>query len=221
MIYVRSKKDLAVTLSRLKRFDNPKWKLEQFETDGDSASDAIWSAYLSGSIDNKQVLDLGAGTGVLGLGALLVGASKVCFIDCDEDALNILRENILFLSERYDEDFNSLITIINSTIESLNKSDLPWEPECIIQNPPFGAKGNDHADKRFLEFAFSVSRVVYSFHKSTSDSFVFALSRDHKFEITKKIECKFPLRNTQHYHKSKIKRIDVTLYVFSKLVTTS
>ena len=42
----------------------------------------------------SDILDLGCGTGVLGIGALILGARRVCFIDNDKEAIDIAKINI-------------------------------------------------------------------------------------------------------------------------------
>lgn len=44
-------------------------------------------------IDNKEVLDLGCGSGILSIGALLLGAKHVNMVDIDENSVKIAKEN--------------------------------------------------------------------------------------------------------------------------------
>src|SRR3989338_1932750 len=93
---IKSKSQLAILLSRLAGFDNSKLKLgrEQYATDSEAAAEALWFAYMSGDIEGKTVADLGCGTGLLGIGALLLGAKQAYFIDNDEEALATCEKNI-------------------------------------------------------------------------------------------------------------------------------
>ena len=88
-----SKSSLAVALSKLKLFSKPDVKLEQYPTDSEIAAEILWNAHMRGDLDNKIVADLGCGTGILGIGALLLGAKKVFFVDIDKNALEILKQN--------------------------------------------------------------------------------------------------------------------------------
>jgi 16S rRNA (guanine966-N2)-methyltransferase len=49
---------------------------------------------LAGDIEKKQVLDLFAGTGALGIEALSRGASFAVFVDNQKSALEAIRQNI-------------------------------------------------------------------------------------------------------------------------------
>ena len=80
--------------------------------------------------------------------------------------------------------------------------------DVIIQNPPFGTR-EKHTDKLFLEKAFALSNVVYSFHKLTSKKFIDSLSRDKGFTVKEIMEFDFPLKYSQKFHKKKIQYIAV------------
>ena len=73
---IGSKAGLARVLSGLKGFDEAKVRLEQYPTDGETAADILWNMYILGDIDGKVIVDLGAGTGILGIGAGLLGAKR-------------------------------------------------------------------------------------------------------------------------------------------------
>ena len=82
-----SKSELAIRLSKLKGFGSPSVALEQYPTDSEMAAELLWSACMRGDVSGKAVADLGCGTGVLGIGCLLMGAEKVFFVDSDGEAL--------------------------------------------------------------------------------------------------------------------------------------
>ena len=44
--------------------------------------------------EQSTVVDMGAGNGILGIGALLLGASKVIFVETDPAALDTIETNI-------------------------------------------------------------------------------------------------------------------------------
>lgn len=52
------------------------------------------SKELGGSIKEAEVLDAGTGSGVLGIGALMLGAKKLKAIDNDPEAVSIAKDNI-------------------------------------------------------------------------------------------------------------------------------
>ena len=169
---VFSKASLAVILSRLEVFDAPDWKLEQFPTDSEVAADLLWSMFMDGEISRKQIIDLGCGTGILGIGALLLGAEHVTFIDIHEASLEILEKNIEWALTNQDLPTTAWqYKIIHSDIHALEK-DSRHHGDVVIENPPFGTKQRSHIDRVFLLEAFKSAPRVFSFHKSTSDRFV-------------------------------------------------
>lgn len=204
---INSKSSLAVQLSKLKVFARPSVKLEQYPTDPEVAADVLWNAHLSGDIEDKVVADLGCGTGILGIGALLLGAKKVFFIDKDGEALQLLEKNI----ESVKEEIEGKHEIKKEEVEDteLDKVDV------VIQNPPFGTR-KEHADKAFLEKAFKISDVVYSFHKTSTKRFLEAITEDNGFKITHRWEYQFMLKKTQEHHTKRIKRIEVSCFRIEK-----
>lgn len=226
-----SKASLAVVLSRLKAFSRPSVGLEQHPTDSEIASQILWTAHMSGELDDTTVADLGCGTGILGIGALLLGAKHVFFIDKDNRALDTLKENLttLNLDEKPER-----ITILNKDIKELTKEDGTEEEkekkktqqpkdtnetenteqikaDIVIQNPPFGTR-EKHLDKEFLIAATRIAPIIYSFHKTTTETFVEAFARDNELTITERWHFAFPLKQTQKHHKKKIQRVEVTCF---------
>ena len=85
-----SKSSLAIELSKLKVFNQANVSLEQYPTDSEIAATILWQAKMNNDIEDKIIADLGAGTGILGIGALLLGADYVYFVEKDEKAIEIL-----------------------------------------------------------------------------------------------------------------------------------
>lgn len=198
-----TKKQLAIQLSKLEVFENPKIKLEQYPTDSEIAATVLWDALMKGDIVGKIVADLGAGTGILGIGALLLGAKHVFFVEKDTDAVKILQTNILpFRATNYE-------------ICQMDVREFQQKVDTVIQNPPFGTR-QEHEDKIFLEKAFSISNVVYSFHKTSTDAFVRAIAEDYSFKIIESYLFSFPLRQTYAHQKKKRELIEVSCYKLIK-----
>jgi len=194
-----NKKQLAIKLSKLKGFENPKLKLEQYFLDSEIAADMIWTAYLNGDIKNKVIADLGAGTGILGYGALLLGAKKVYLIEKDKEVIKIAKENI-----------KDKINFVNKDIKDFNV-----KVDTIIQNPPFGTK-DEHADKLFLEKAMKLSNTIYSLHKITSKKFIRKLVRENfKFKI---YEVNVPLKKTYGFHKKRIYYVKCGIWMLNRKI---
>ncbi len=195
-----SKSGLAVELSKLEVFQSPKPSLEQYPTDSEVAAEVLWSASMMGEIEGRTIADLGCGTGVLGIGALLLGAEKVFFIDTDTAALKVLSNNLRSLG------IKKGFEIIDCDIKSFKK-----KVDVVIQNPPFGTR-EKHADRAFLETATSVADIVYSLHKTATAKFVNSFASDNGFEITHRFDFDFPMKQTLSHHKKKVHRIKVACF---------
>ena len=191
---LESKSSLAIVISQLENFKNGEIELEQYSTPSEIAAEMLWSAALEGNVIGKTVLDAACGPGFLGLGALLLGARKVLFVDISKDALGICRRNYNKLKRGYEI---GEAVFLNESIENFNE-----KVDVVLQNPPFGTK-KKHADKMFLEKAFTLAPVVYSLHKITSKSFIQALSKDHGFGVGAMKEIDLGLKQTMKYHKKK------------------
>lgn len=198
-----SKSGLAIELSKLKVFENAKFRPEQHPTDSEIAADTLWTAYMNNDIENKIIADLGCGTGILGIGCLILGAKKVFFIEKESDAVEILKENLKSICDKNYE-------IIHDYISKFDK-----KIDIVIQNPPFGTK-EKHADREFLLKAFDLAKKIYTFHKTTTSDFVEKISLENEFRTKEKKNFKFPLKNTMAHHRKKIKRIDVSLFLLEK-----
>ena len=81
------KKELEIFLQNIPDFKKPKPDLEQYITSAGIVADIIFIAFQMGDIKNKNVLDLGCGTGIFSVGAHIAGAKKVIGIDLDEEAI--------------------------------------------------------------------------------------------------------------------------------------
>src|SRR3989338_2474432 len=172
---IRSKKDLEVELSKLKTFQTQNVQLEQYPLPSNIAADWIWQMALRSEIANKTILDAGCGPGILGFGLLLMGAKKVYFLDKDIAAIKICQENYQKLHEEYEIGQAEFIT------QDIRLFDEPVD--LIVQNPPFGTK-QEHADKIFLEKAFTMANLIYTMHKYSTKEFLEAISHDNNFQIT-------------------------------------
>lgn len=205
---ISSKSGLAIVLSGLKGFESPKVMQEQYTTDSEVAASVLWSAYLLGDIQCKDVADLGCGTGILGIGALLLGANKAVFIDSDKNALETAKNSISKLkSEGY--------RLGKAEFLNLDIKDLKIKSHVAIENPPFGTKIK-HNDIFFLEKAMETAPIVYSFHKSESKGFLNMFSARKNVKITHIWSFKFPLKATFLFHRRQTHRINVSCFRFQK-----
>lgn len=189
------KKDLEIALEKLRPFEKPSAKLEQYPTPSKIASDILFSAYAEGNVAGKTVCDLGCGTGIFGIGAKLLGAEKVYACDVSADALAIAEKNA--------SDLN-----LNINFEKCDVSDFSEKCDTVFMNPPFGCQ-NKHADRPFLEKAMEISEIVYSVHMSETLDFLKDFVSSRGREITSVSTYKYNIPHTFTFHSKTKQTVDV------------
>lgn len=198
-----NKKQMEIEISKLKDFTKPEFKLEQYITPSSIASSVLWDAYMDDLVEDKTVMDLGCGTGILGIGAALLGAKKIICVD--KVHLREFEENINLYVIDY--------SFIEADLES--NPNLPVV-DLVITNPPFGVKTKG-IDTVFLKKAMECSDHVYSFHKASTRDFLVKFIEKNGFQIDEEFKFKYPLRNKMEHHKSKLKYIDVICFKISRV----
>ncbi|MFH1133307.1 MAG: METTL5 family protein [Nanoarchaeota archaeon] len=198
---MRSQKQLAVLLSRLKPFAQPKANLEQYPTDSEIAAELLWHASMAGDIEGKVIADLGCGTGILTCGALLLGAEKVFAVDCDSAVFPLLEENLVFCGLNPKK-----VVVRNEDVAAFSE-----KVDAVIMNPPFGVQ-KQHADRAFVEKALSIAKVAYSVHKAESVDF---LGRISKGRVTVLVKKAMPIKAAMAFHAKRQHVFDVVLVRFS------
>jgi len=193
------KRHLEIILEKVKTIESPNPYKEQYSSPAVVASELLYFAYMRHDLENI-VYDLGSGTGILSIGAKLLGAKKVVGFDNDIKVLKTAREN----SKNFGIDIEFVCTDIKKVCGYAN---------TVVMNPPFGAqiKGND---RPFLKKALEVSDVIYSLHNSGSSKFI------KKF-ITPSVitDCKiidFPIKRLFHFHKKEVHTISIEMYRIEK-----
>ena len=209
---IRSKKQLAVILSKLEDFSpvggKSELKLEQYSTPSEIAADWLWNMANLGDIGGKVIVDAACGPGFLGLGALLLGAKKVYFVDKSEEAIRLSKLNYNKLKEEFE--------IVGSEFICSDINDFNVAVDVVIQNPPFGTKIK-HLDKIFLEKAFSFGKVVWSMHKLSTTKFVEAMARDHNYEVTHHWKYDFMIKKKFAFHTKPKVIVEVGLWRMEKM----
>ena len=161
----------------------------------------------------RTVADLGCGTGILGIGALILGAKKVYFIDSDENSLNIAKSNLEYVKSE-----GLLPGSLKGKAEfiCMDISDFDEKVDTVIMNPPFGVKVR-HADRVFLGKAMEIANSIYSFHKSESAKFIRAFGKDNGFEVRGVFDFDWPLKASMEFHRRRIKKIKVSCFVLERV----
>ena len=204
---ITKKSQLAILLSKLQAFENPKIEFEQYPLDGESASAILWQAFQNKHIENKIIADLGCGTGILGLGALLLRAKKVYFIDKSEAAIRKAKQNLHFLEQETNEHLQDKATWLIGDV-SLFKNKV----RTVLQNPPFGTK-KEHIDRIFLEKALEIGKYIYSIHKTSTLDYLRQFIAKKKRKILSEIQLEMQLKKTMPWHKHEVHRIDTTCII--------
>ncbi|MBI5871781.1 methyltransferase [archaeon] len=202
-----TKRSLGIALSKLKGFEKQDIKLEQYQTDSEIAADSLWLISQMIGLKGKVIADFGCGNGLFGIGALLLGAKKAYFIDIDQKAVNVAKENLKVLG-------------LTGQSELLNMNILDFERgkrkiDIVIQNPPFGVQ-RSHNDKMFLLKAFESAELIFSFHKINTAGFIEAFAQDSGFNAQLLKKYNFSLKKIFWFHTKQVSFVDVGLWMFRK-----
>ena len=195
-----SKSRLAIELSKIPKFNDPKIKLEQYLTDSEIAAEILWHAYLEGDIDGKIIADLGAGTGIFSVGCVLLDAKKVYVVEKDKDSIEIAKEYVK----------SKKCEFVLGDVKRFDK-----KVDTVIQNPPYGTK-EKHADREFLVKAFEIGKRVYSLHKISTSKFVEKIAEDYGFKVKKIIRFKLPLKKSYYFHTKGKVLIEIGCWILEK-----
>jgi putative methylase len=189
------KKHLEMLLQSLESFSSPLVKLEQYSTPAIVAAEMLHIAYLRGELNT--VCDLGCGTGILAIGAALLGA-RVVAVEIDPNALNIAKKNAQKLGVKVD--------FIRSDVTSIQLKGI----ETVIMNPPFGAQKSSAGDRSFLKKAIGIGKIVYSLHNVGSEDFIKEFVEPCQVEMIYRIS--FPSKRCFEFHSKDLKTMKVDLY---------
>ncbi len=181
--------------------------LEQYALPGSLAAEILITAYYFGDIHQKDVADLGCGSGILGIGALLLQANSVLFVDCDCDILRTARENCAEATKG--------LKAGRATFHCSNIQDIVTRVDTVVENPPFGTRRRGE-DVQFLKKATEIASVVYSLHKKGNAAF---LEKQTEHMLTHIREMRFPLFRSYPFHERRVVEIEVELLRFEEVRT--
>jgi len=210
-----SKKEFIFRIQNTETFVDPKVELEQYSIDASCAVDIIFFAgFEYNDINQKIIVDLGAGTGRLSMASTFFKPAYVLSVDIDLSALLILKKNIKKLQLEH------IIFPICTDVKNfeISKFLLPKNSQITtIMNPPFGVKKRT-ADRIFLERAFAFSNIVYSIHLANKGvhNFISNFIRKYNWKIDYVLPFNMILERSFQFHEQKKKKINVNLYRFIK-----
>jgi putative methylase len=186
---------LEILLEEIEGFPDPELELEQYQTPPPLAAEILHFAYMQGDLDDS-VQDLGCGTGILAIGAKLLGAGKVVGYDTDPKALEVARVNARKLEAE--------VKFVLSDVAAIKE-----HVKTTLMNPPFGARVKGR-DSPFLSSALRTSDVIYSIHNQGSLAFIQKFIKPAV--ITHSYIAKFPIKRIFEFHKKEREVIEVGIY---------
>jgi putative methylase len=189
---------LEILLEEVEDFSDHDLELEQYQTPSLLAAEILHFAYMQGDLDDS-VQDLGCGTGILAIGAKLLGARTVVGYDSDLKALEIAKINAKNLGVDIDFVFSDI-------------AEVTGHVKTTLMNPPFGARVKGR-DRPFLSSALRTSEVIYSIHNRGSLAFIQKFIKPAV--ITHSYVAKFPIKRTFDFHTKEREVIEVEIYRIS------
>ncbi|WP_414838148.1 METTL5 family protein [Candidatus Nanosalina sp. VS9-1] len=195
------KAQLKRKLSQVEDFEDPKISMEQYVTPPHLAADLVFTAHMQGDLEGK-VVDLGTGTGILAIGAALMG-SKVIAVEKDEEALKIARENAKNLGVSEEIEF------VHSGVEEFSEA-----CNTVLMNPPF----SQHSEEglKFWEAATMISEKVYGISPESSREGIKSFIESSRHRVVEQLEYQIDLPATYGFHTKESRETLVDLIITEK-----
>ena len=203
---MKQKKLEIILQQHVKPFGKPKIELEQYHTPCGIAAAVVHQMHGNGDVEGLTVCDLGCGTGMLAIACSLMGADTVHGVDCDPDALALLRENLA----TFDDDDGVQVQLHEMQAENFSEA-----CDVLVMNPPFGTRAKG-ADMMFLKTASQVAQVIYSMHKSSTRKHVEKAAAACGLIGRPIAQLRYNLDKTYDFHKKKSLDIEVDLWRFEQ-----
>ena len=147
--------------------------------------------------DLGKLCDLGCGTGILAVGAALLGA-KAIGVEIDAGALAAARRNA--------EELGVDVDFIRADVNSVSLKGI----DTVIINPPFRAQKASSGDRAFLSKAQKIARTIYSLRNLGGVGFVSGFVKPCVVQEVYRIP--FPMKRCFAFHSQDIKISEVELY---------
>jgi putative methylase len=200
-------RQLEIVLQRCAGYKTPRVAWEQYQTPATLAARLLYDACMNGDIEGKAVCDLGCGTGILAIGAALLGARAVRAVDLDPAAIRTAQENAALLSA----DVEFIVADIARTNDTNGLAEQRGPCDTVVMNPPFGAqKQNVHADRPFIDCALAIAPITYGIFNAGSTPFVeaYILGRG---TVTGRVSGSFPIKRSFAFHTRDVQEISVEI----------
>lgn len=197
------KLDLEMAISEVESHPAPKAYLEQYTIPPAAAAEILYlAAYVYDDIIGKKVVDLGCGTGRLGIGAAILGAKEAVGVDIDRAAVKIAQKNARNMGTKEKAHW------IAADVDVLR-----GYFDTVLQNPPFGVQRRK-ADRKFIRKALELGRIIYSLHKGGEHNrgFIKRFIDKHEGRVTGIFPMDMEIPRLFGFHTKKKHVVKVDLY---------
>ncbi len=191
------KRELEMRLQEIRGFEDPDPSLEQYMTPASMAADILFTAYSNGDVEGMKVVDLGCGTGMLSIGAWLLGAGMVLGFDRSEGALSVAESNR--------DAFGADVEFVLSDVRDVSEG-----ADTVFMNPPFGCQTRN-ADRPFLDKAMEISECVYSIHMAETIGFLESYCARRGRSVAWRKTYKYVIPHTFAFHSKERSSVDVVV----------
>ncbi len=183
---------LAMRLSSLTPHPCQSVELEQYPTEGNLAAAWLTKIDLGDGFAGKHILDLGAGNGVLGIGAAFLGAQHVTMVECDSDVVDVLQNNVK------EVEGVSMCTILKARIDGSALA-LEQPVDMVVMNPPWGVQ-TLRADRVFFETIFAMEIPLIHFIHSIDAEHLMSLAHENGYDLHSIYQDDFRLPAAYAHH---------------------
>ena len=184
-------------------------ELEQYPTEGNLAAAWLTKIDLGDGFEGKHVLDLGAGNGILGIGAAFLKARHVTMVECDPITVDTLQNNIR------DVDGTSMCTIIEAMVDG-TALNLEQPVDMVIMNPPWGVQ-TQRADRVFFETIFAMEIPIVHFIHSIDAEHLLPLAHSNGYELHSIYQDDFRLPAAYAHHSKNKASTRIRCYRLEKM----
>ena len=182
---------LAMLLSGLEPHPYNSIELEQYSIDGDLAARWITDIAAFGDLsEGCSIADLGAGNGILGLGALVMGAGRAILVEADQEACDVAKSNADSMG--FADSTEVIQATLGSDLVNFNSADV------VISNPPWGRQ-TPRADRPFLEAMIAAAVPTHLLH-SAEATHIQTLFEDAGWSAERYGEADFALPAAYSHH---------------------